>query len=73
MWVSKDQKGFYKGIANVGYRPTFGVSDINLEVNIFGFNQNLYNKNIRVLFKNLLDQRKNLRILMSLSRKLLKI
>ena len=25
----KGSKGFYKGIANVGYRPTFGVNDIN--------------------------------------------
>ena len=69
---SKGSKGFYKGIANIGYRPTFGVNDINLEVNIFGFNQDLYNKNIKYYLKNLLDQRKNLKILMNLSRKLLR-
>ena len=69
----KGSKGFYSCYMNVGYRPTFGVNDINLEVNIFGFNQNLYNKNIRVLFKKFIRPEKNLKILMNLSRRLLKI
>ena len=39
------------GIANVGYRPTFNGQSLLLETNIFGFNQNLYNKVINVSFK----------------------
>ncbi len=39
------------GIANVGYRPTFGGQSILLETNIFGINKNLYNKVISVSFK----------------------
>ena len=39
-----------KGIANVGYRPTFHGRNILLEVNIFGINKNLYNKHINVSF-----------------------
>ena len=39
-----------KGIANVGYRPTFNGKKLLLEVNIFGFKKNLYNKNINVVF-----------------------
>ena len=39
-----------KGIANIGYRPTFNGKKLLLEVNIFGFKKNLYNKNINVIF-----------------------
>ena len=39
-----------KGIANIGYRPTFNGSKLLLEVNIFGINLNLYKKTIEVCF-----------------------
>ena len=39
-----------KGIANLGYRPTFNQKKIILEVNIFNFNRNLYNKKLTVKF-----------------------
>tara|TARA_Y200000002_G_scaffold381700_1_gene396459 strand:- start:1530 stop:2444 length:915 start_codon:yes stop_codon:yes gene_type:complete len=39
-----------KGIANIGYRPTFNGQNLLLEVNIFGINKNLYNKIIKVSF-----------------------
>ena len=39
-----------KGIANVGYRPTFNQKTLLLEVNIFGLKSNLYNKIIKVSF-----------------------
>jgi len=38
------------GIANIGYRPTFNGKKLLLEVNIFGINKNLYNKDISVSF-----------------------
>ena len=41
---------YKKGIANVGYRPTFNGKKLLLEVNIFGIKKNLYNKNINVVF-----------------------
>ena len=41
---------YKKGIANVGYRPTFNGKKLLLEVNIFGIKKNLYNKNINVIF-----------------------
>jgi len=40
-----------KGIANIGYRPTFNGQSLLLETNIFGINKNLYNKVITVSFK----------------------
>ena len=39
-----------KGIANIGYRPTFNGQNLLLEVNIFGISKNLYNKIIKVNF-----------------------
>tara|TARA_Y100001958_G_C21146651_1_gene483868 strand:- start:44 stop:952 length:909 start_codon:yes stop_codon:yes gene_type:complete len=39
-----------KGIANIGYRPTFNGKKLLLETNIFGINKNLYNKVINVKF-----------------------
>ena len=40
-----------KGVANIGYRPTFNGQNLLLETNIFGINKNLYNKVISVSFK----------------------
>ena len=39
-----------KGIANLGYRPTFAGKKIILEVNLFNFSGNLYNKSLNVKF-----------------------
>ena len=39
-----------KGIANLGYRPTFNQKKILLEVHIFNFSGNLYNKHLSVNF-----------------------
>tara|TARA_Y100000591_G_scaffold310056_1_gene311991 strand:- start:291 stop:1214 length:924 start_codon:yes stop_codon:yes gene_type:complete len=38
------------GIANLGYRPTFNQKKILLEVNLFNFNQKIYNHKIKVEF-----------------------
>tara|TARA_B100000029_G_scaffold195666_1_gene193767 strand:+ start:2126 stop:3055 length:930 start_codon:yes stop_codon:yes gene_type:complete len=43
-------KNKLKGIANLGYRPTFNQKKILLEVNIFKFTGNLYNKKLSVEF-----------------------
>ena len=43
-------KKYYKGIANLGIRPTFNQKKILLEVNIFNFNKKIYGKRIRVEF-----------------------
>ena len=39
-----------KGIANIGQRPTFGGKKVFLEVYLFKFNGNLYNKSLNVSF-----------------------
>ena len=61
-----------KGIANIGYRPTFKGQNLLLETNIFGINKNLYNKEIgislrkfirpEIKFKNLEHLKKQIKI-----------
>ena len=41
---------FIKGIANLGFRPTFNQKKILLEVHLFNFSKNLYNKYLSVNF-----------------------
>ena len=41
---------YIKGIANLGYRPTFEQKKILLEVHLFNFSGNLYNKLLSVEF-----------------------
>ena len=48
----------FKGIANLGYRPTFGEKKILLEVNLFNFSGNLYNKSLNVSFYNFIRSEK---------------
>jgi len=47
-----------KGIANIGFRPTFNGQNLLLETNIFGINKNLYNKVINVHFKKFIRKEK---------------
>ena len=47
-----------KGIANIGFRPTFNGQSLLLETNIFGINKNLYNKVIDVHFKKFIRKEK---------------
>ena len=49
IYIQKSKKPL-KGIANLGYRPTFNQKKILLEVNIFNFSRNLYNKKLTVEF-----------------------
>ncbi len=46
----KNKGQYLKGIANLGYRPTFKQKKILLEVHIFNFSGNLYNKHLSVEF-----------------------
>ena len=51
--VKANAKGFkskIKGIANLGYRPTFNQHKLLLEVHLFNFSRNLYNKYLSVEF-----------------------
>jgi len=57
--ASKMNKSNYiKGIANLGYRPTFNGKKILLEVHLFNFSGNLYNKYLRVEFLKFIREEK---------------
>ena len=48
--LKKNSKSIIKGIANLGYRPTFNQKKLLLEVHLFNFSGNLYNKYLSVEF-----------------------
>ena len=47
---TKNPNKILKGIANIGFRPTFNQKKILLEVHIFNFSGNLYNKVLTIDF-----------------------
>ena len=53
-----DKNNYLKGIANLGYRPTFNGKKILLEVHLFNFSGNLYNKYLTVEFKKFIRKEK---------------
>ena len=59
-----------KGIANIGYRPTFNGQSLLLEINIFGINKNLYNKEIKVKFVNFIRSEKKFKGMKQLKRQI---
>ena len=54
----KNSNKSLKAIANLGYRPTFNQKKILLEVHIFNFSGNLYNKYLSVEFKKFIRKEK---------------
>ena len=54
----KNKNFSLKGIANLGYRPTFRQKKILLEVYIFNFSGNLYNKHLTIEFINFIRKEK---------------
>jgi len=57
----KNSNKYLKGIANLGYRPTFNQKKILLEVHIFNFSGNLYNKYLSVEFTKFIRKEKKFR------------
>tara|TARA_B100001175_G_scaffold302574_1_gene296738 strand:+ start:1600 stop:2517 length:918 start_codon:yes stop_codon:yes gene_type:complete len=59
-----------RGIANIGYRPTFNGQNLLLEVNIFGINKNLYDKEIKVYFNRFIRPEKKFKNLEQLKKQI---
>ena len=57
----KNSKILIKGIANLGYRPTFNQKKLLLEVHLFNFSGNLYNKYLSVEFLRFIRKEKKFR------------
>ena len=54
----KNSNKSLKAIANLGYRPTFNQKEILLEVHIFNFSGNLYNKYLSIEFTKFIRKEK---------------
>ena len=65
-----DQNNYLKGIANLGYRPTFNGKKILLEVHLFNFSGNLYNKYLTVEFKKFIRKEKKFKNVEQLRRQI---
>jgi riboflavin kinase / FMN adenylyltransferase len=59
-----------KGIANIGFRPTFKGKNLLLETNIFGINKNLYNKEIGINFRRFIRPEKKFKDLEHLKKQI---
>ncbi|NOY51684.1 MAG: bifunctional riboflavin kinase/FAD synthetase [Chlorobi bacterium] len=54
-WMGK----CYKGMCNIGYRPTINDGELTIEVNMFDFNEQIYNQQITISFvERMRDERK---------------
>jgi len=64
--IIDESKKILNGIAYLGYRPTFEGKKLLLEVNLFGFNRNLYKKTLNVYFFNFIRRDKKFKNKISL-------
>jgi riboflavin kinase / FMN adenylyltransferase len=49
----------YKGMGNIGYRPTIDIGNLTIEVNIFNFDEEIYGERIIIYFiERIRDERK---------------
>jgi riboflavin kinase/FMN adenylyltransferase len=63
-------KKIYKGVANIGFSPTFSDHIFTVEVHILDFSQNIYNKKIRVNFVSRLREEKKFNNIEELSKQI---
>lgn len=56
----------YKGMSNIGFRPTIDQGDLTIEVNIFDFGQQIYDEEITIYFVERLRNEKKFESLQAL-------
>ena len=66
----QNSKKLLKGIANLGYRPTFNQKKILLEVHLFNFSKNIYNKYLTVYFLKFIRKEKKFKNVDQLQRQI---
>ena len=67
-----NSKKYIKGIANLGYRPTFNGKKILLEVHLFNFSRNLYNNYLTVEFLKFIRKEKKFKSASQLKKQIIK-
>ena len=68
----KNEKSPIRGIANLGYRPTFNQNKLLLEVHLFNFSGNLYNKYLSVEFLRFIRKEKKFKNAQQLRRQIIR-
>ncbi len=66
----KNNQRLYKGIANLGFRPTFNQKKILLEVHIFNFSKNIYNNHLTIEFINFIRKEKKFKNIKQLKKQI---
>ena len=69
---TQKDKSYIRGIANLGYRPTFNEKKILLEVHLFNFSGNLYNKYLTVKFLKFIRKEKKFKSASQLKKQIVK-
>ena len=62
----------YKGMGNIGYRPTVDHGDLTIEVNIFDFDKQIYDEEITIIFVDRMRDEHKFDSLKDLSKQLVK-
>lgn len=62
----------YKGMSNIGYRPTIDHGELTIEVNIFDFDQQLYGEEITIYFVDRMRDERKFKNLEALTEQLVK-
>jgi len=62
----------YKGMCNIGYRPTVNDGDLTIEVHIFDFDQQIYGEEITIIFVDRLRDERKFDSLTELSQQLIR-
>lgn len=62
----------YKGMSNIGYRPTINYGDLTIEVNIFDFDEQIYDEQITISFVERMRDEKKFENLEALKTQLVK-
>ena len=68
--LRKNNSKYLRGIANLGYRPTFNQKKILLEVHLFNFSGNLYNKYLSVEFLKFIRKEKKFKNISQLKKQI---
>lgn len=66
------QNKIYKGMMNIGYRPTFNFDPLTLEVHIFNFTGSIYDEQLEIQFKKFIRDEKKFQNITQLKNQILK-
>ncbi len=70
--VVEYKNNFYKGITNIGYNPTVDGKKLSIETHILNFNENIYQKDIKIYFMEKIREEKKFLTIEELKNQLIK-